>query len=152
MKFASPMGAIAGLTIAAALALRPAPGLAQTTEVYTPSVTTTQTTTTTTTTAPVVNPNDPAQFPPAGVGMNPDSHEGKVKAAYVDQQIALAKARGEDTSAAETQEVMGQAALMHGLDTEAAQHFDAALRAVGVMPSWPEHNSGEAGSLHAPMP
>jgi hypothetical protein len=137
--------------VAAALALTPALGFGQTTEIYTPSTTTSRTTTTVTT-VPVVNPDDPAQFPPAGGGLNPDSHEGKVKATYVDQQIALAKQRGVDTSAAENQEIMGQSALMHGMDTEAAQHFDAALRAVGVMPSWPEHNSGEAGSIHAPMP
>jgi len=84
--------------------------------------------------------------------MNPTSHEGNVKAAYVDQQIAMAKARGQDTSAAETQEIMGQADLRRGLNNEAAQHFDNALRAVGVMPAWPGHNSGEATSFHAPMP
>ena len=144
---------LGALGITAALVLTSAPGFAQTTttEIYAPSVTTKRTTTTVTT-APVVNPDDPAQFPPASVGMAPDSHEGKVKAAYVDQQIAAAKTRGQDTSAAETQEIMGQSALMRGLNTEAAQHFDAALRSVGVMPSQPQRNSGEAGSYHSPMP
>ncbi len=151
MKSTAIKNWLAGLGAATAFALISAPGFSQTTEIYTPSVTTSRTTTTTTT-APVVNPDDPAQFPPAGGGMNPDSHEGKVKAAYVDQQIALAKQRGMDTGAAENQEVMGQAALMHGLNTEAAQHFDAALRSVGVEPAWPEHNSGEASSIHHPMP
>ncbi len=151
MKSTTIKNWLAGLGAAAAFALISAPGFSQTAEIYTPSVTTSRTTTTTTT-APIVNPNDPAQFPPAGNGMNPDSHEGKVKAAFVDQQIAQAKARGMDTSAAENQEVMGQAALMHGMDVEAAQHFDAALRSVGIEPAWPEHNPGEASSIHHPMP
>jgi hypothetical protein len=142
---------LAGLGVAAALAVTPAFGFAQTT-VYQPGVTTNQTTTTTTTTAPAVNPNDPVQFPPGGAGTSSGAQEGNVKAAFVDQQIALAKAQGKDTSAAETQEVMGQADLRRGLNDEAAQHFDAALRAVGVVPSSPGHNSGEAGSYHAPMP
>ena len=151
MKFFNLLsGAGVALMVCATLALTPATGFSQTTEVYTPSVTTTRTTTTVTN-APVVNPNDPAQFPPAGSG-NPDSHQGKVNAAYVDQQIALAKERGMDTSAAENQEIMGQADLMHGLNDEAAQHFDAALRSVGIMPSWPGHNPGEAESIHHPMP
>lgn len=112
---------------------------------------TTSTTTTTTTVSGVpVNPNDPVQFPPAGPG--PDSHEGKLKAAFVDQKIAAAKAQGKDTPASETQEVMGQADLRKGMNDEAAQHFDAALRSVGVMPSAPGKDSGEAGSLHHPMP
>ena len=140
---------VAGLGVAAALAVSPALGLAQTT-VYAPA--TSRTTTTTTTSGPPVNPNSPVQFPPANMGMAPDSHEGKVKAAYVDQQIALAKARGQDTSAAETQEIQGQSDLSRGLNTEAAQHFDAALRSIGVMPSHPQQDSGEAGSIHSSMP
>lgn len=149
MKYRTKKNWFAGVGIAAALAITPAFGLAQTT-VYVPA--TTGTTTTTTTTGTAVNPNSPVQFPPANVGMAPDSHEGKVKATYVDQQIALAKARGEDTSVAETQEIQGQSDLRRGLNTEAAQHFDAALRALNVMPSHPEQNSGEAGSVHSTMP
>jgi hypothetical protein len=106
------------------------------------SQTTTTTTTTVTTIAPVVNPNDPVQFPPAGPG--PDSHGGKLTAAFVDQKIAEAKAQGRDTSAAETQEVMGQADLRKGMNDEAAQHFDAALRSVGVAPNSPGQDSGAA--------
>jgi hypothetical protein len=128
---------LAGLGIAAALALTPAFSLAQSTV----------TSQTTTTTLSGVNPNDPVQFPP-----HQGSHEGAVSAAYVDQQIAMAKSRGQDTSAAESQEVMGQTALRNGLDDEAAQHFDNALRSIGVMPSWPGHNPGEAGSYHPSMP
>ena len=150
MKHLKKTNWFAGLGIAAALAVTPALGLAQTT-VYEPGVTS-RTTTTTVTNGPAVNPNSPVQFPPANVGMAPDSHEGKVKAAYVDQQIALAKARGQNTSAAETQEIQGQSDLRRGLNTEAAQHFDAALRSIGVMPNQPEHNPGEVGSFHAPMP
>jgi hypothetical protein len=90
----------------------------------------------------VVNPNDPVQFPPAGPG--PDSHGGKLTAAFVDQKIAEAKAQGRDTSAAETQEVMGQADLRKGMNDEAAQHFDAALRSVGVAPNSPGQDSGAA--------
>jgi hypothetical protein len=150
MKLMRKANWLAGFGVAAALAVTPAFGFAQ--SVYGPTVTTNQTTTTTTTTGPAVNPNDPVQFPPGGAGTSGASHQGDVKAAYVDQQIAMAKARGQDTSAAETQEIMGQAALKRGLNDEAAQHFDAALRSVGVTPSWPGHNSGEAGSYHPGMP
>jgi len=104
--------------------------------------TTTTTTTTVTTIAPAVNPNDPVQFPPGGPG--PDSHGGKLTASFVDQKIAEAKAQGYDTSAAETQEVMGQADLRKGMNDEAAQHFDAALRSVGVTPNSPGQDSGAA--------
>jgi len=149
MKHLKKTNWFAGLGIAAALAATPALALAQTT-VYAPA--TSRTTTTTVTNGPTVNPNSPVQFPPANVGMGADSHEGKVKAAYVDQQIALAKARGQNTSAAETQEIQGQSDLTRGLNTEAAQHFDAALRSIGVMPSHPHEDSGEAGAPHAPMP
>ncbi|SRR5579883_1827688 len=151
---------LAGLGLAAAVAA-PALGLAQnsvtTTTTYGPTATApdayapaVSTTSRTVTRSWQVNPNDPEQFPPASVGMNPDSHQGKVRAAYVDQQIALAKARGQDTAAAEAQEVMGQGALRRGLNAEASQHFDAALRSLGIMPNSP--HSPEAGSYHAPMP
>jgi hypothetical protein len=152
MKLVRKANWIAGVGIAAALALTPALGLAQTTQIYTPPSVTTSRTTTTVRSVPVVNPNDPAQFPPANVGMAPDSHEGKVKAAYVDQQIALAKARGQDTSVAETQEIIGQSDLQRGLNTEADQHLDNALRALGIMPNHPQQSLGETDEPHAPMP
>ncbi|MGO9056617.1 MAG: hypothetical protein ACLQU2_04425 [Candidatus Binataceae bacterium] len=100
------------------------------------------TTVTTTTTAPnsppyVVNPNDPVQFPAGGVGMSNASHEGGVKAAFVDQQIAAAKAEGKDVSAAETQEIQGQADLKKGLNNEASEHFDSALRSIGILANIP---------------
>ena len=142
MKFKQHRNWLAGAAAATLLALAPAPAWCQST--------TNTTTTTMTVPGTPVNPNDPVQFPPAGPGT--DSHEGKTKAAFVDQKIAEAKAQGQDTSVAETQEVMGQADLRKGMNDEAAQHFDAALRAVGVTPSKPEKNSGEAGSLHHPMP
>jgi len=102
------------------------------------AITTTTTTTTTNGPAFIVNPDDPVQFPAGGVGMSNASHEGAVKAAFVDQKIAQARAQGRDVSAAETQEIMGQADLKRGLNDEAGQHFDAALRSVGVMPYGPQ--------------
>lgn len=148
MKLLKKSHCLSCLGIAAALTVTPVFALAQTT-VYAPA---TSRTTTTVTSGTPVNPNSPVQFPPANVGMAPDSLEGKVKAAYVDQQIAMAKARGQNTSAAETQEIQGQSDLRRGLNTEAAQHFDAALRSLNVMPSHPDQNSGEAGSIHTTMP
>jgi hypothetical protein len=99
------------------------------------------TTTTTTTNAPppyIVNPNDPVQFPPGGGPSGASSHEGDVKAAYVDQKIAQARAQGHDVSAAETQEIMGQADLRMGLNHEAGEHFDAALSSIGAPLSGPQ--------------
>lgn len=108
------------------------------TEVIAPVSSTTTTTTTTNAPAPyVVNPNDPVQFPPGGVGMGNASHEGGVKAAFVDQQIAAARAQGRDVSAAQTQEIQGQADLKKGLNSEASEHFDAALRSIGVLANLP---------------
>jgi len=107
------------------------------TEIITP-VNSTTTTTITNAPAPyVVNPNDPVQFPPGGVGMGNASHEGGVKAAFVDQQIAAARAQGRDVSAAQTQEIQGQADLKKGLNSEASEHFDAALRSIGVLSNLP---------------
>ena len=103
--------------------------------------TTTTTTTTTASNAPppyVVNPNDPVQFPPGGGASGASSHEGDVKAAFVDQKIAEARAHGQDVSAAETQEIMGQADLRRGLNHDAGEHFDAALSSIGVTLSGPQ--------------
>lgn len=109
--------------------------------VVTEPATSTTVTTTTTTTVPAavaVNPDDPVQFPNQGVGMANPSHEGGVQAAMVDQQIAVAKAAGQDVSAAETQEIIGQADLKRGLNSEASEHFDAALRSIGVLSNLPD--------------
>jgi hypothetical protein len=66
------------------------------------------------------------------------------KAAYVNQKIAEAKAQGKDVTAAQMQARMGQAALSKGLQSEADQHFDIALRSVGATPNEPATGSGEA--------
>jgi hypothetical protein len=55
-------------------------------------------------------------------------------------------------TAAVSQEKMGRAALHQGLSKEADQHFDTALRALGVMPNAPENAVGESSSPHAAMP
>ena len=81
MKLLKKSHCLSCLGIAAALTVTPVFALAQTT-VYAPA---TSRTTTTVTSGTPVNPNSPVQFPPANVGMAPDSLEGKVKAAYVDQ-------------------------------------------------------------------
>lgn len=124
----------------AALILAASTARAQTV-VTEPGTSTTITTTTTTATNPppfVVNPDDPVQFPNQGVGMSNPSHEGAVKAAIVDQQIAAARAQGKDVSAAESQEILGQADLKRGLNNEASEHFDAALRSIGVLANLPD--------------
>jgi hypothetical protein len=140
------------LGFAAALFASPAAGLAYE-QVYAPATTQTRTTTTVTRSRSMtVNPNSPVQFPPANFGYSAGEREGNFKAAYVDQQIALAKARGVDTSVAENQSLIGRADLKKGLNHEAAQHFDNALRSLGVLPEQPQRNSGEVGVYHAPMP
>jgi hypothetical protein len=70
------------------------------------------------------------------------------KAAYVNQKIAEAKAQGKDVKAAEMQARMGQAALSKGLQSEADQHFEIALRSVGANES--ATNSGEAQAPNGP--
>jgi hypothetical protein len=153
MKLLKTTTWLAATGFAAALFASPAIGLAYTDQVYAPATTQAQTTTTVTNSRSMtVNPNDPKQFPPANFGFSADQRQGNFKAAYVDQQIAIAKSHGIDTSVAENQSVIGRADLKKGLNQEAAQHFDNALRALGVMPAQPQHNSGEVGMYHAPMP
>jgi hypothetical protein len=152
MKVLQKAGWFTGLGLAAALLISPAAGLAYT-DIYYPATSQAQTTTTVTTgRSMTVNPNSPRQFPPANFGFSADQRQGAFKAEYVDQQIALAKARGINTDPAIAQEIQGRADLKKGLNEEAAQHFDAALRSLGVMPSQPEHNPGEVGVYHNPMP
>jgi len=112
----------------------------QTIVVSEPDASTTTTTTTTTNAPPpyVVNPNDPVQFPPGGGASGASSPEGDVKAAFVDRKIAEARAQGQDVSAAETQEIMGQPDLRRGLNHEAGEHFYAALSSIGVTLSGPQ--------------
>jgi hypothetical protein len=70
------------------------------------------------------------------------------KAAYVNQKIAEARAQGKDVTAAQMQARMGQAALSKGLQSEADQHFDIALRSVGANESGT--SSGEAQAPNGP--
>jgi hypothetical protein len=128
---------LAGAGMALVLGLTAPLAFGQTTVITSPDGST-STTTTTVTTSSTVNPNSPLQFPPGGSGNNVTSHSENYKAAFLDRKIAEAKANGMDTSPAETQEVMGQAALRQGLNAEADQHFDAALRSIGVQPNSPE--------------
>lgn len=74
-----------------------------------------------------------------------------VKSAYVHKKIDEAQAQGKDVSAAQIQEHMGDAALKKGMNDEAAQHFETALRSIGVMPNAPDENPGEATSPHRAM-
>jgi hypothetical protein len=71
---------------------------------------------------------------------------------YVHKKIADAEAKGMDVSAARMQENMGNAALKKGMNKEAAQHFETALRSIGEMPNVPGQNAGEANSPHKAMP
>ncbi len=65
-----------------------------------------------------------------GVGlMNPDQW-GRANAVYVEHEIEKAQADGRDVSVADAQFGLAMNELDHGLNKEAAQHFDNALRAV----------------------
>jgi hypothetical protein len=71
---------------------------------------------------------------------------------YVAKKIADAQLQGKDVSTAKAQEAMGEAALKKGMNDEAAQHFETALRSIGVMPNSSSSNTGESGSPHRMMP
>jgi hypothetical protein len=88
----------------------------------------------------------------SGVGFNQPSQWGRANSVYVQHEIEKAKADGKDVSAAQTQYNMAMNALNNGLNKEAAQHFDNALRAVGVQPNTQGQNPGEPMGSHAPMP
>ncbi len=87
-----------------------------------------------------------------GVGMNNPSQWGRANAAYVRREIAKAKADGKDVAAAQIQYAMGMKNLNNGMNKEAAQHFDSALRAVGVEPKAQGQNPGESTAGHMAMP
>jgi hypothetical protein len=87
-----------------------------------------------------------------GAGMNNPSQHGRANAIFVKHEIAKARAEGKDVTGAEGQYKMGMAALNRGLNKEAAQHFDTALRAVGVEPKAQGQNPGETMSGHTSMP
>jgi hypothetical protein len=53
---------------------------------------------------------------------------------------------------AENQYRVGLSALNNGLNKEAAEHFDRALRAVGVQPKVQGQNPGEPVAGHEAMP
>jgi hypothetical protein len=88
----------------------------------------------------------------AGAGMNNPTQWGRANAVYVEHEIAKAKADGKNITVAEAQHRMGMNALNNGMDDEAAQHFDAALRSIGVAPKAQGQNSGETTPGHAAMP
>jgi hypothetical protein len=90
----------------------------------------------------------PAMDKPAAGATQADAKN----ADYVHKKIADAQAKGKDVSAARMQENMGNAALKKGMNDEAAQHFETAMRSIGEMPNAPGENSGEASSPHKPMP
>jgi hypothetical protein len=75
-----------------------------------------------------------------------------INAYYVHKKIDQAQAEGRDVGAAKMQEKMGDAALRKGMNNEAAQHFETALRSIGEMPNAPGENPGETGSPHHAMP
>jgi hypothetical protein len=70
----------------------------------------------------------------------------------VEHEIMKAKADGKDVTVAEAQRRMGMTALNNGLNKEAAQHFDTALRSLGIAPKAQGQNPGEPLPGHASMP
>ena len=87
-----------------------------------------------------------------GAGMNSPSQWGRANAVYVEHEIQKAKANGKDVTVAETQRRMGMTALNNGLNKEAAQHFDTALRSIGIEPKAQGQNPGEPEGGHSAMP
>jgi hypothetical protein len=87
-----------------------------------------------------------------GEGMNNPSQYGRANADYVRHEIAKAKADGKNVTMAENQYRSGLNALNNGLNKEAAQHFDTALRSVGVEPKVQGQNPGESLPGHPALP
>jgi hypothetical protein len=88
----------------------------------------------------------------SGAGFNNPSQWGRANAVYVQHEIAKAKANGRDVSVAENQYRLGLNMLNNGMNKEAAQHFDSALRAAGVQPQAQGQNPGEPIRGHQQMP
>jgi len=103
-------------------------------------------------TNPAAVPGSSAMGSPAAAAATSTSPAEMKSADYVHKKIADAQAQGKDVSAARMQEKMGTAALKKGMNDEAAQHFETALRSIGEMPNTPGQNPGEAGSEHRAMP
>jgi hypothetical protein len=102
-----------------------------------------------------VAPGAPGSGMSAGMPMadaSGTSQSDKMSADYVATKIGEAQAQGMDVSAAKAQQAMGEAALKKGMNNEAAQHFETALRSIGVMPNAPGETAGEATSGHHKMP
>jgi hypothetical protein len=88
----------------------------------------------------------------AGAGTSNASQWGRANSVYTEHEIEKAKADGKDVTVAQAQYRMGMKALNTGLNKEAAQHFDQALRSVGVEPKAQGQNPGESLPGHAAMP
>jgi hypothetical protein len=68
------------------------------------------------------------------------------KADYSANKIGDAQAQGKDVATAKEQEAMGKAALTKGMNDEAAQHFEAAFRSIGVIPIGLDQDAGDGNS------
>jgi hypothetical protein len=91
---------------------------------------------------PGIPPNTPRPLGPA-----PGSSRADVtKADYLANKIADAHAQGKDVTTAKAQEAMGKAALTKGMNDEAAQHFEAAFRSIGVIPIGLDRDAGDGNS------
>jgi hypothetical protein len=96
---------------------------------------------------PGIPPNTPRPLGPA-----PGSSRADVtKADYLANKIADAQAQGKDVTTAKAQEAMGKAALTKGMNDEAAQHFEAAFRSIGVIPIGLDRDAGDGNSEHQRM-
>jgi hypothetical protein len=100
---------------------------------------------------------NPAEHPMGTMGLNGAGMEhlwGGPDANFVAHKIAQARAQGytQEAAAAETQERMGVAELQNGMNREAADHFDAALLALGLVPNAQGQLSGEVGPRHPHVP
>ncbi len=80
------------------------------------------------------------------------SQPDRMSADYVAKKIAEAQAQGKDVNTAKVQQTMGNAALKNGMNDEAEQHFDTALRSIGVIPNEPGQNASEGNSGPQAMP
>ncbi|SRR5579871_1483958 len=87
-----------------------------------------------------------------GIGFDNPSQWGRANAVFVLHEIAKARADGRNVRVAEAQYGLAMNELNHGLNKEAAQHFDSALRTIGIQPNVQGENAGEPLRPHLPMP
>jgi len=106
---------------------------------------------------PPVDHNGTLANPSEHPGNTMEEYGGEVQwpgtlANFVAEKISEAKAKGMNTREAEAQERLAVNWLRMGENLNAAQHFDTALRSLGIQPNVQGENVGETTTAHKPMP